>query len=315
MIQAVVLDRSALFCYTVFILISKENDMINLYNPKEVRDLMSAHGITFRKEFGQNFLMDPFIVEEIADAAGDTSDRTVLEIGPGVGTLTRELAARYRRVLALEIDRGLIPVLSETLADCPNVEVLNLDAMKADLKELFAKDFAEGPVSVCANLPYYITTPILMKLLECGLPFDSITVMVQKEVADRLCAKAGSKDYGAITAAVAYYGSAAKRFGVPAGKFLPPPKVDSAVVRIDLYKTSPYKDADRDLLFRTIKAAFGERRKTLSNALSSGFPELSKDAIVASISSVGLEPSVRGERLDIEAFVTLSGALQKVLKE
>lgn len=289
--------------------------MINLYNQKEVRDLMSAHGITFRKEFGQNFLMDPFVVEEIADAAGDTPDRTILEIGPGAGTLTRELAARYRRVLALEIDRGLIPVLAETLADFPNAEVLNLDAMKADLKELLAKDFAGGPVSVCANLPYYITTPILMKLLECGLPFDSITVMVQKEVADRLCAKAGSKDYGAITAAIAYYGSARKCFSVPASKFLPPPKVDSAVVRIDLYKASPYATADHDLLFRTIKAAFGERRKTLSNALSSGFPELSKEMIVACIASVGLEPSVRGERLDIDAFVALSAALKKALEE
>lgn len=289
--------------------------MINLYNQKEVRELMSAHGITFRKEFGQNFLMDPFVVERIADAAGDTHERTVLEIGPGIGTLTRELAARYRRVLALEIDRGLIPVLSETLADCPNAEVLNLDAMKADLGELLAKDFAQGAVSVCANLPYYITTPILMKLLECGLPFESITVMVQKEVADRLCATAGSRDYGAITVAINYYGSAQKCFFVPAGKFLPPPKVDSAVVRIDLYKNSPYADAGRDLLFRVVKAAFGERRKTLSNALSAGFPELSKTAITDCIEGIGLEPSVRGERLDIQAFVDLSAALGNALKE
>ena len=289
--------------------------MINPYNPKDVRELMSAHGINFRKEFGQNFLMDPYVVERIADAAGETADRTVLEIGPGIGTLTRELAARYRRVLALEIDRGLIPVLAETLADCPNAAVLNLDAMKADLSALLAEDFAKGPVSVCANLPYYITTPILMKLLECGLPFESITVMVQKEVADRLCADAGSRDYGAISVAVAYYGSAEKCFFVPAGKFLPPPKVDSAVVRIKLYKTSPYADADRDLLFRVVKAAFGERRKTLANALSQGFNELSKDLISSCISSIGLDPGVRGERLDIHAFVDLSAALGKVLKE
>ncbi|MBQ7172856.1 MAG: 16S rRNA (adenine(1518)-N(6)/adenine(1519)-N(6))-dimethyltransferase RsmA [Clostridia bacterium] len=287
--------------------------MINLYNPKQVRDLMSAYGVTFRKEFGQNFLMDSTVVEDIADAAGETHERTILEIGPGVGTLTRELAYRYEKVVALEIDRGLIPILSETLADCSNVQVINEDVMKADLPTLLKADFERGPVSVCANLPYYITTPILMKLLESGLPFDSITVMVQKEVADRLSAKAKSKDYGAITVALAYYGVAERLFLVPAGKFLPPPKVDSAVVRIKLFRESPYRDTNADLLFRTIKAAFGERRKILANALSAGFPELDKAEITACLSSMGLSPTVRGEELDISLFVSLTSELEKIL--
>lgn len=287
--------------------------MINLYNPKQVQALMSAYGVTFRKEFGQNFLMDQTVVEDIADAAGETRERTILEIGPGIGTLTRELASRYEKVVALEIDRGLIPILGETLRDCDNVEIINEDVMKADLAALLKPDFEKGSVSVCANLPYYITTPILMKLLESGLPFDSITVMVQKEVADRLSAKAKSKDYGAITVALAYYGKAERLFLVPAGKFLPPPKVDSAVVRIKLYRESPYRDANALLLFRTIKAAFGERRKTLANALSAGFPELQKAAIADCIASLGLAPTVRGEELDIASFVALTACLEKIL--
>ena len=186
--------------------------------------------------------------------------------------------------------------------------------MQADLGALLAPAFAEGPVSVCANLPYYITSPILMKLLECGLPFDYITVMIQKEVADRLCSPAGGKDYGAITAVLSYYGEAEKLFVVPADKFIPAPKVDSAVIRIRLYKERPYHPQNEALMFRTIKAAFAQRRKTLSNALSAGFSELTKEQINDIIASCGHEPTVRGERLDIAQFVELSDKIGELIQ-
>ena len=185
--------------------------------------------------------------------------------------------------------------------------------MQADLEALLAPAFAEGPVSVCANLPYYITSPILMKLLECGLPFDYITVMIQKEVADRLCSPAGGKDYGAITAVLSYYGEAEKLFVVPADKFIPAPKVDSAVIRIRLYKERPYHPKNEALMFRTIKAAFAQRRKTLSNALSAGFSELTKEQINAIIADCGFAPTVRGERLDIREFIKLSDKIGELL--
>ncbi len=283
---------------------------MNLCDIKTVRAVMSRHGLTFRKEFGQNFLTDPFVVSDIADAASENREATVLEIGPGLGTLTRELSARYRRVVALEIDRSLIPALGETLADCPNVTVHNLDVMQADLASLLAEDFAAGEVSVCANLPYYITSPILMKLLESGLPFRHITVMIQKEVADRLTSPPGGKDYGAITAAVAYYGEAHKLIDVPADRFLPAPKVDSAVVRIDLHREKPCRPRDEAHLFRTVKAAFGQRRKTLANALATGFPEFSKETVRQAIEACGLSPTVRGECLSIRDFTKLSDEMQ-----
>ena len=279
---------------------------MNLCDIKTVKQVMGMFHLTFRKEFGQNFLTDRSVVEDIADACCQDANSTILEIGPGMGTLTYELALRHKSVVALEIDRGLIPVLDYTLGEFDNVTVRNEDVMQADLEALLAPAFAEGPVSVCANLPYYITSPILMKLLECGLPFDYITVMIQKEVADRLCSPAGGKDYGAITAVLAYYGEAEKLFNVPADKFIPAPKVDSAVIRIRLYKERPYHPKDEALLFRTIKAAFAQRRKTLSNALSAGFSELTKEQINAIIAACGFEPSIRGERLDIAQFVELS---------
>jgi 16S rRNA (adenine1518-N6/adenine1519-N6)-dimethyltransferase len=287
---------------------------MNLCDIKTVKQVMGMFHLTFRKEFGQNFLTDRSVVEDIADACCDDENSTILEIGPGMGTLTYELALRHKSVVALEIDRGLIPVLDYTLGEFDNVTVHNEDVMQADLEALLAPAFAEGPVSVCANLPYYITSPILMKLLECGLPFDYITVMIQKEVADRLCSPAGGKDYGAITAVLAYYGEAEKLFVVPADKFIPAPKVDSAVIRIRLYKERPYHPRDEALMFRTIKAAFAQRRKTLSNALSAGFSELTKEQINDVIASCGHEPTVRGERLDIAEFVALSDKIGELLK-
>ena len=288
---------------------------MNLCDIKTVKQVMGMFHLTFRKEFGQNFLTDRSVVEDIADACCQDENSTILEIGPGMGTLTYELALRHKSVVALEIDRGLIPVLDYTLGEFDNVTVHNKDVMQADLEALLAPAFAEGPVSVCANLPYYITSPILMKLLECGLPFDYITVMIQKEVADRLCSPAGGKDYGAITAVLSYYGEAEKLFVVPADKFIPAPKVDSAVIRIRLYKERPYHPKDEALMFRTIKAAFAQRRKTLSNALSAGFAELTKEQINDIIASCGHEPTIRGERLDISQFVELSDKIAETLNQ
>ena len=281
---------------------------MNLCDVKTIKDVMSIYGITFRKEFGQNFLTNPAIVEEIADRCTDHPDSTILEIGPGAGVLTQELAFRYPSVVAVEIDRGLIPVLRYTLSDCPEgvVTVINEDIMKTDIAALLAPAFEKGRVSVCANLPYYITTPILMKLLESGLPFDYITIMIQSEVAARLCAKAGSKDYGAITAVLNYYGKAERLFTVSAGNFLPAPKVDSAVVRIKLHEEKPYKPKDEKIFFRTVRHAFEQRRKTLPNALSAGFGEIPKDVLTQMIIDCGHDPNIRGERLDTAQFVRLS---------
>ncbi len=282
---------------------------MNLCDIKTVKQIMAMYHLTFHKEFGQNFLTDRMVVEDIADACTDNADATVLEIGPGIGTLTYELALRRREVVALEIDRGLIPVLGYTLADFDNVRVINEDVMQTDLEALLAPYFARGEVAVCANLPYYITTPILMKLLESRLPFSYITIMIQSEVADRLCARAGSKDYGSITAVLGYYGEAEKLFTVPADRFVPAPKVNSTVVRIKLYREIPYKPLDEALFFRTVKAAFGQRRKTLANALSTGFSELSRDDITDVIAACSHRPDIRGERLDTAQFVELSNKL------
>ena len=282
---------------------------MNLWDPKTIKQIMAMFGLGFRKEFGQNFLTDPMVIEDIADACSQTEDCTVLEIGPGIGVLTQALCQRYQAVKALEIDKSLIPVLKYTLDGYDNVTVYNEDVMQANLEELLSTDFAEHPVTVCANLPYYITSPILMKLLESRLPFESITVMVQEEVADRLCAKAGSKAYGAITAVVNYYGYAEKLLRVPADRFVPAPKVDSAVIRITLWKDKPCKPQSEEMLFRTIKAAFGQRRKTLANALSAGFSELSREQIREAIEAVSEDPNVRGERLNIEQFTRLSDLL------
>ncbi len=269
---------------------------------------MSEAGITFRHEFGQNFLINRIIPEDIADNCTDAPDSMILEIGPGVGCLTQELALRYPKVVAVEIDRGLIPVLDKTLSEYDNVTVINEDIMKVDLPSLVEK-YAEGrAVSVCANLPYYITTPILMYLLESGVRFKTITVMIQNEVAARLAAKPGSSDYGAITAVLGYYGTVRKLFRVSAGSFVPAPKVDSAVVRIDLYDEPKYKPRDEKLFRALIRAAFEMRRKTLVNAVSAKLG-ISKERITAALAEMSLPETVRGERLSTEEFVTLADLL------
>ena len=270
-------------------------------------------GLTFRKEFGQNFLTDREVVAEIAESCGGPNTKTVLEIGAGCGSLTHELALRYENVVALEIDRGLIPLLKYTLGEHRNIKVINADVMKTDIPELLGDAFEKGGVSVCANLPYYITTPILLELLDSRLPFDSITVMIQSEVADRLCALPGTPNYGSVTAYLNYFGTCKKLLKVPAGKFLPPPKVDSAVVRIELYRDRPCKPADEKTFFRTMRAAFEQRRKTLPNALSAGFGELTKTEITDAITACGFDANIRGERLSVSEFCTLSDKLFELI--
>ena len=278
---------------------------MDLCNISVIKSVMADAGITFRKEFGQNFLTNRMIPEDIADNCADTSERMILEIGPGIGCLTQELAMRYKKVVAVEIDKGLIPVLSKTLSDFDNITVINDDIMKVDIKALI-DEYSEGmPVSVCANLPYYITTPILMHLLESDVKFSTITVMVQNEVAARLASKPGSSDYGAITAVLGYYGTVRKLFKVSAGCFMPAPKVDSAVVRIDLYREPAYTPLDEKLFRNCIKAAFEMRRKTFVNAISAKLP-YTKELLCAALASIGQDENVRGERLSTEDFVKLS---------
>lgn len=296
-----------LYCFGAF-------DM-NLCDIKTIKQIMDMFSLSFRKEFGQNFLTNNLVVEDIADNCCDDSESTILEIGPGVGSLTRELAVRYKRVVAIEIDNGLIPVLKYTLGEFSNVTVINSDVMKLDLREVLEPYFERGKVSVCANLPYYITTPILMKLLESGLPFDYITIMIQSEVADRLCTAPGAKDCGAITSVLNYYGSPERLFRVGAHNFVPSPKVESSVVRIRLHKDKPHKPTDEHTFFRTVKAAFEQRRKTLPNALSAGFGELTKEQLTDIVTSCGFSADIRGERLGVEDFCKLSDAIYAAITE
>jgi len=283
---------------------------MDLCNLSVIRELMSEAGISFRKEYGQNFLTNRIIPESIAENCTDDTDSLIIEIGPGIGCLTAELASRYKRVVAIEIDKGLIPVLAKTLYDFDNVTVLNEDVMKIDIAKI-VEEYGEGmPVSVCANLPYYITTPILMHLIESGVKFSSITVMVQNEVAARLSAEPGSADYGAITAVINYYGRVSRLFKVSKGCFVPMPKVDSAVVRIDLYSEKPYIPKNEKLFRSIIKAAFEMRRKTLINAVSAKLG-YTKTELSRALVSVGLDENVRGERLSVRDFVNLSDVLSK----
>ena len=287
---------------------------MNLCSPKVIREIMAGAGIHFRHDYGQNFLVDPTVPERIAEMCADTSERLILEVGPGIGCLTQELAMRYERVAAVEIDKGLIPVLRQTLAEYDNISVTNADIMKVDLptfleEQLESMGKVDDPISVCANLPYYITTPILMRLLECGVKFDTITIMIQKEVAARLAAEPGTADYGAITAVLGYYGEVRKLFSVSASAFMPAPKVDSAVVRIDLYKTCPYKVRDEAFFFRVLHGAFEMRRKTLVNAVSAKIPNLEKSTITRVLLDMGLSETIRGERLSTAQFVELSNRL------
>ena len=284
--------------------------MANLGNPKNTIEIIQKYEFMFQKKFGQNFLIDAHVLEKIISAAGITKDDCVLEIGPGIGTMTQYLAENAGHVVAVEIDRNLIPILKETLADYDNVTVINEDILRVDIKAL-AEEYNGGkPIKVVANLPYYITTPIIMGLFESGVPIDNITVMVQKEVADRMKEGPGSKDYGALSLAVQYYAEPEIVANVPPNCFIPRPNVGSAVIRLTRHKEMPVEVKDPALMFKIIRASFNQRRKTLQNGLGNA-PELpyTKEQIAAAIEEMGLTPTIRGEALSLAQFAQLSDIL------
>ena len=284
--------------------------MKNLSDINVIKSVMARHGVTFNKGLGQNFLVDPEVCPAMAEAAGLDENTCAIEIGPGVGVLTAELAKRAGKVLSFELDERLLPVLKETLAEFDNVEILNKDVMKADLKGIIEEKCKGMDIVVCANLPYYITSPIIMLLLESRLPLKSITVMVQKEAADRLCAEVGSRDGGAVTVAVNYYAKSEKLFFVPRDSFLPPPKVNSEVIRLTVRENPPVNVKNEANFFKTVKAAFSQRRKTAENSLSSG-TGIKKDVIANALAEAGLEKTVRAEKMTMEDFSVLSEILEK----
>ena len=283
----------------------------NLTDRRTVKALLAAHGKELTKALGQNFLIDGEVPPRIAQASGITEDCGVLEIGPGIGCLTVELARAASKVVAVEIDGSLLPLLKETLAGFQNITVVNDDVLKLDLHQLVEQEFPKMEVHVCANLPYYITTPILMKLLESRLPVRKITVMVQKEVARRLCAPPGGKEYGAITPVVHYYAIPQILFEVPADSFFPAPKVDSAVVSLEIREKPPVS-AEEAKLFAVIRAAFSQRRTTLANCLmASGLFKGEKQRLETLLEELGLSRTVRGETLGLEQFAQLSEVLSR----
>ena len=284
--------------------------MASLGNPKNTIEIIQKYEFMFQKKFGQNFLIDTHVLEKIISSAGVTKEDCVLEIGPGIGTMTQYLAENARQVVAVEIDKNLIPILGETLAAYDNVTVINEDILKVDIKEIAEKYNDARPIKVVANLPYYITTPIIMGLFESGVPIDNITVMVQKEVADRMQEGPGSKDYGALSLAVQYYAEPEIVAIVPPNCFIPRPNVGSAVIRLTRHKEMPVKVNDVEHMFRIIRASFNQRRKTLQNGLNNS-PEIpySKEKILAAIERMGLPATVRGEALSLEQFAQLSDIL------
>lgn len=290
---------------------------MNLCNIKTIKSLLAKYSTDTKKGFGQNFLINPSVPFDIAEesyayhkSVCGIDASYALEIGPGVGSLTGELCQRYDKVVAVEIDKSLIPLLNETMAENDNFTLVNEDFLKLNLYEFLSEHFGSSRVSVCANLPYYITTPIIMKLLEEGNgKLASITVMVQKEVAKRLCSTCKDSDYGAITASVNYYGKVVELFDVEPTNFLPAPNVVSTVIRIELFEKCPYSVSDEKTLFEVISGAFAQRRKTLLNSLSSSIGWASKARIGEIIQSCGFDIGIRGERLSIEDFCTLANAL------
>ena len=287
--------------------------MEKLSNPQATIEVLKKHKFTFQKKFGQNFLIDPHVLDKIISAAEITKEDFVLEIGPGIGTMTQYLAEAAREVTAVEIDRNLIPILSETLSAYDNVQIINEDVLKLDLAALAKERNGGKPIKVVANLPYYITTPIIMGLFEGGVPIESITVMVQKEVAMRMQAGPGTKDYGALSLAVQYYAEPYLAANVPQNCFMPRPNVGSAVIRLTRYAEPAVKAKDEKLMFALIRASFNQRRKTLQNGLNNS-QELSftKEQIAEAIEKMGLSPSVRGEALTLEQFAKLSDLLAEV---
>ncbi|MBQ7218038.1 MAG: 16S rRNA (adenine(1518)-N(6)/adenine(1519)-N(6))-dimethyltransferase RsmA [Ruminococcus sp.] len=281
--------------------------MERLTNISVVREILSRHGFTFSKALGQNFLINPSVCPRMAEYAVTDDNTGVLEIGPGIGVLTNELLKRAKKVVAVELDKRLLPVLDETLGEYDNLKVINADVLELDLHKLISEEFPGMRVVVCANLPYYITSPIIMKLLEDKLPIDTITVMVQKEAALRLCAEEGSRDNSAITNAVRYYATPELLFHVSSGSFMPAPKVDSAVIQLTL-RDSGRKPRDEKMLFKVIKASFAQRRKTVLNSISSSM-SLDKTELSGILMSADVQPTARAEKLTLDDFIRIADAL------
>lgn len=287
--------------------------MAYLGTPSTTKEIINKYSFAFQKKFGQNFLIDSNVLESIIRGAEITKDDFVLEIGPGIGTMTQYLCEAARQVVAVEIDKMLIPILEDTLSEYDNVEVINQDVLKVDIKSLAEEKNNGKPIKVVANLPYYITTPIIMGLFESGVPIDSITIMVQKEVADRMQTGPGSKDYGALSLAVQYYAIAKVILNVSATCFMPRPNVDSAVIKLTRHKEPTVNVADEKLMFKIIRASFNQRRKTLVNGLKNS-PELSfsKEQIVKAIEKIGKPETIRGEALTLEEFAELANAFTEL---
>lgn len=287
---------------------------LKLYSPKTIRDIMDRHGFTFSKKFGQNFLIDKNIIDGICDGADIGEEDGIIEIGPGIGVLTYEMAKRAGKVVSVEIDKTLIPVIEENMEEFDNFKLINEDVMEIDLGKLIEEEFKGMNVKVVANLPYYITTPIIMKLLEENLKIDRIVVMVQKEVAERLSSVPGKKSYGAITLAVNYYSEAETILKVPRSVFMPSPNVDSAVVEFKIYDEKPVEAENPDLMFKIIKAAFGQRRKTILNAINSADLGIDKETIKNIFEENGIDSRRRGETFSIKEFAELSDLFGKEIE-
>ena len=285
-----------------------------LGNPKYTIEVLQKYHFVFQKRFGQNFLIDEHVLEKIIDSSGITKDDFILEIGPGIGTMTQYLAEAAREVAAVEIDSSLIPILKDTLKEWDNVTVINNDILKTDIKKIADEKNGGKPVKVVANLPYYITTPIIMGLFESHVPIDSITIMVQKEVADRMQVGPGTKDYGALSLAVQYYAKPEIVANVPPNCFMPRPKVGSAVIRLTRHEQCPVEVEDEKFMFRVIRASFNQRRKTLANGLNNA-PDIqvSKEDIAKALEELGVGASIRGETLTLEQFARLSNILKKYM--
>ena len=284
--------------------------MNNLSDISVIKSVLSRNGFTVSKALGQNFIINPGVCPRIAEEGGAGEGVGVLEVGAGIGVLTAELAKRASKVVCVELDTRLLPVLDETLGEFDNVKIINGDILKVDLHRILEDEFGNMPVVVCANLPYYITSPVIMRLLESRLRIDSVTVMVQKEAAVRLCADVGSRDSGAVTVAVNYYAEAQKLFDVSRGSFMPSPNVDSAVIRLDILKNPPIEVSDEKFFFSMVKAAFSQRRKTASNGISAGMG-ISKPTVIEAIEAADLSPTVRAEALTMEQLGRLCEELKK----
>lgn len=285
-----------------------EKNTDRLSDLSTMREILSRHGFTFSKALGQNFLINPSVCPRMAEMCGADSESGALEIGPGIGVLTRELAKRTKKTVAIELDTRLLPVLAETLADYPNASVIHGDVMKLDLKKILQEEFPNMKVAVCANLPYYITSPVIMKLLEEKLPITSLTVMVQKEAADRICAKPGTRACGAVSAAVQYYAEPEILFQVSRGSFMPAPNVDSTVIRLNVRPQPPVELKSEEHFFRLVKAAFGQRRKTAVNSVSAGMG-LPKAQVTAAMERAGIAPNTRAEQMTLEMLASFSNEL------